>query len=189
MRIQHPNISPYILAGGKSSRMGRDKRLLKHGGMTLLERTCLLAETTTGRRPILTGDNLATVRYSGYTMLADAMSDKGPLGGIVSALRDCRTDWALILPVDMPGLTEEILESMFRLISHEVDVVTLGSSGFIEPLVAVYRVVALPFWEDRLLRNELSPVKGIKKLKHRILNVRSPQSVLINLNRPEDIRL
>ncbi len=187
MHLSQAIITPYILAGGKSTRMGMDKRLMMLHGMTLLDRSFLLAETATGKEPTLVGNNLTNWERQGYRVIADAIPDSGPLGGIVAALQDCQTEWAMVLPIDMPALRAEILTNMMILIASDIDVIVLGKRGFIEPLVALYCTSKLNFWKERLMRNILSPVKGIWELNHRIYNVPSPENVLKNLNRPQDV--
>ncbi|MBC8278919.1 MAG: molybdenum cofactor guanylyltransferase [FCB group bacterium] len=187
MEIVVPKISPYILAGGMSSRMGRDKRLMSYKGMTLLERMCLLAESATGRKPVLVGDNLDAPEFTSYRCIRDAVHGQGPLGGIVAALEDSPTEWTLILPVDMPGLNPGMIESLILHIDGNSEVVLFGRDGFIETLAALYRKSALFFWQARLAGNELAPIKGIKQLRHRIVDCSADARAFVNLNRPSDL--
>jgi molybdenum cofactor guanylyltransferase len=107
--MQVPSITAYILAGGRSSRMGRDKAMLLLAGRTLLARAVATARTVAtevvllGDRPDLQGADRA---------IPDLHPGCGPVGGMETALRDlaCRPDdspqaeWACFLPVDMPFL-------------------------------------------------------------------------------------
>lgn len=169
--------------------MGRDKRLLNYKGMTLLERMCLLAESATGQKPVLVGDNLDAPEFSGYRRISDAVHHKGPLGGIVAALEDSPAEWTLILPVDMPGLSPGMIESLMRHIGGNSEVILFGRDGFMETLAALYRKSALPFWRERLLRNELAPIKGIRLLRHNIVDCSDDAKAFVNLNRPSDIQV
>lgn len=187
MKLIVTKISPYILAGGRSSRMGRDKRLMSYKGMTLLERMCLLAESATGRKPVLVGDNLDAPEFTSYRCIRDAVHGQGPLGGIVAALEDSPTEWTLILPVDMPGLNPGMIESLILHIDGNSEVVLFGRDGFIETLAALYRKSALFFWQARLEGNELAPIKGIKQLRHRIVDCSADARAFVNLNRPSDL--
>ena len=157
--------------------------------MTLLERTCLLAESATGQKPVLAGDNLDAPEFLNYRRISDAVHGKGPLGGIVAALEDSPTEWTLILPVDMPGLYPGMIESLMRNIDGNSEVILFGRNGFMETLAALYRKSALPFWRERLAKNELAPIKGIRLLKHRIVDCTADAQALVNLNRPSDIQV
>lgn len=115
------NIRAYILAGGKSSRMGRDKAMLELGGTTLLTRAVKMLRsvptlqtvdrgvvvTVAGKRDALEGADRSIVdRYPGC----------GPLGGIEAALDDLDrvgdADWAFFIPVDMPLLNADLIEAL-----------------------------------------------------------------------------
>ncbi|UPG90919.1 molybdenum cofactor guanylyltransferase [Luteibacter aegosomaticola] len=85
-----------ILAGGRSSRMGEDKALLRVGERTLLERT----------RDVLLEAGAGAVVISGaaHDGIADRWPDKGPIGGIASVVAELIDDELLVVPVDMPHL-------------------------------------------------------------------------------------
>jgi molybdenum cofactor guanylyltransferase len=122
-------IKPYILAGGKSSRMGRDKAMLELEGKTLLARaveTLRLVKglqspdghievTICGEREALEGADRAIV---------DRYPSCGPLGGIEAALNDLTTrehaDWAFFIPVDMPLLSATLIEQLLAVWTCEV---------------------------------------------------------------------
>ena len=101
-------IEGFILAGGESSRMGRDKALLELNGVTLTAQTARLVESVAGRSAII-GDS---VRLEGLSLrvIEDDFPGAGPLGGIATALRASEAEWNLIVACDMPYLTREWLE-------------------------------------------------------------------------------
>jgi len=188
--IHHPAVNGCILAGGESARMGTDKRRITIGGMSLLERTGLLLEYTLGRRPTLVGDNLDSGIYRNFRIIPDALPGKGPLGGLVSCLRNCGPKkWALILPVDMPCISAFELEELMLSIAGGCDVAALGAQGHLEPLAAVYRGDVLEFWEDRLHRGELSLQKGIRLLRFKTINIPRGNPALMNLNTPKELHM
>ena len=186
--IHYTTVNGCILAGGESARMGMDKRRLKFGGMSLLERTGLLLEYTLGRRPALVGDNLDSDIYPNFRIIPDALPGKGPLGGLVSCLRDCGSGkWALILPVDMPRISAFELEELMLSTVGGCDAAALGAQEHLEPLAAVYRGDALEFWEDRLHRGELSLQEGIRLLRFKTINIPAGSPALMNLNTSKDL--
>ncbi|MDT8397741.1 MAG: molybdenum cofactor guanylyltransferase [Pseudomonadales bacterium] len=98
-----------LLAGGRSSRMGQNKALLKWRGQTLLDRALALLQGTGSDRIFLSG------QFDGYDCIADLVPNAGPLGGIYSTLALIRTEYVLdgslllVVPVDMPLLSSNAL--------------------------------------------------------------------------------
>lgn len=131
-------IGGFILAGGESSRMGRDKALLELNGVALIVRVARLVESVVGASTII-GDS---VRLEGLSLrvIADDFPGAGPLGGIATALRNSSAEWNLLIACDMPYLTREwldfLIERAFR--SDAQAVMPMNDRGA-EPLCAMYR--------------------------------------------------
>ncbi|HKD84884.1 MAG TPA: molybdenum cofactor guanylyltransferase [Terriglobales bacterium] len=127
----------FILAGGRSSRMGSDKALLSFGGQSLLQRTLQAASSVTGKVFVLGPKE----RYGRFgDVIEDVYKDCGPLAGIHAALSTSTTDLNLMLSVDMPLMTADFL----RWLMHEASVareliVVPDALGGPQPLCAVYR--------------------------------------------------
>ena len=98
-RKPHPNLGGFVLAGGRSSRMGRDKAGLFYKGRPLLDHMTALLSTV-----------CAEVHTVGRGRLLDRTPGKGPLGGIATALEASGRDRILIVAVDLPLLTPAFLE-------------------------------------------------------------------------------
>ncbi|MGB9335085.1 MAG: molybdenum cofactor guanylyltransferase [Candidatus Acidiferrales bacterium] len=131
-------IAAYILAGGQSSRMGRDKAMLAPGGIPLLMRTAALVAPLAGP-PIIVGP---PTRYSalGYNVIPDDAPGIGPLGGIATALRHSNQGWNLILGCDLPFMTSDWLDYLIgRAVESSADAVIPQSAAGAEPLCAMYR--------------------------------------------------
>ncbi len=115
-----PELHVGILAGGKSSRMGRDKRFIEIDGESLLRRALRLSESLTERcRVHVCGE------VPGLSSLGDAVSGLGPLSGVLSAVREARRlsggaeAILVVIPVDMPGLTSEpLMRGALRLLEE-----------------------------------------------------------------------
>jgi molybdopterin-guanine dinucleotide biosynthesis protein A len=132
------HIATYILAGGKSSRMGRDKAMLAPGGIPLLMRTAALLAPLAGP-PTIIGP---PTRYSalGYNVIPDDTPGIGPLGGIATALRHSNQPWNLIVGCDLPFLTSEWLDYLTaRAVESKADAMIPESDAGPEPLCAMYR--------------------------------------------------
>ena len=173
--------------GGQSRRLGRDKAWIEIGGVPLWRRTCSATRTALGRKPILVGDRLEPERHQGFGILRDARPGKGPLGGLVSALRHCKSEWALVLAVDLPFLEEKDILRLTQAKTPDLDVLTLSMDDKPEPLAALYRKATLEFWEGRLSRNELSLHEGIEQLRWSVVRLPRGSRALFDLNRPEDL--
>lgn len=136
----------YVMAGGGSTRFGKDKALVEFNGRTMLERTAeLLGQVTEEVAVVAMGE-----RYSreNRRIVGDRWPGEGPLGGIITALLDAasaaaRPEWALIVSCDMPFLTEEWLRFLTeRARESEAEVLAPNSANGPEPLCACWRVSA-----------------------------------------------
>ena len=104
---QIPPVGGYVLAGGRSSRMGRDKSLLTLAGKPLVEHAVTKLQRLCAKVSILSGN----AELAGYApLVSDNFCGSGPLGGIEAALLDSEFAWNLILPVDMPFLPTELMD-------------------------------------------------------------------------------
>lgn len=88
----------FVLAGGESRRMGRDKAALRWKDCSLLDHMVLLLSTVAD-----------AVRIVGRDELPDRVPGQGPLGGILTALEATDSDANLFLAVDLPLLTPGFL--------------------------------------------------------------------------------
>ena len=135
-------VAAYILAGGQSSRMGRDKALLAPGGVPVLLRIAEIVAPLAGP-PIIVGP---PKRYAalGYNVIPDDAAGIGPLGGIATALRHSIQPWNLILGCDLPFITAKWLDYLIgRAIESNADAVVPQSAAGAEPLCAMYRKTCL----------------------------------------------
>jgi molybdopterin-guanine dinucleotide biosynthesis protein A len=131
------NFSAVILAGGQSSRMGRDKATVELGGQTLLARQIALARSVGATEIFISGRRGATYDVAGIRVVTDRFLNAGPLAGIERALAEMVTPQLLVLAVDMPRLTAELLYRLAQACGNEGGVVP-EICGRIEPLAAFY---------------------------------------------------
>ena len=127
----------FVMAGGESSRMGRDKGLLELGGAPLVLRAAKLAETVTGAPATIIGG--AAYGSFGLRVVADDLPGSGPLGGIATAVRVSGTPWSLIVACDLPYLTPMWLGFLIaRALASKADAVLPMNERGAEPLCAMY---------------------------------------------------
>ena len=132
-----PDVTAFILAGGKSTRMGTDKALVALDGRTLLARALDLARLVAPDVRIV-GDSAKFATFA--PVVEDVFRDCGPLGGIHAALRASSTELNLILAVDVPFVSLAFSQYLIRraLNSSAVATVPRAGGGW-QPLCAVYR--------------------------------------------------
>jgi molybdopterin-guanine dinucleotide biosynthesis protein A len=131
------NVGGYVLAGGKSSRMGRDKALLEIDGESLLVRATRLVRAVLSEPVVIA----STPGYEalGLKIVADDFPGYGPLGGIATALHVSSRPWNLVIACDLPYLTKPWLEYLIeRALKSEADAVVPMNVRGPEPLCAMY---------------------------------------------------
>jgi len=132
-----PDITAFILAGGKSTRMGADKAFVDMNGCTLLARALELARSLTPDVRIV-GDPAKFASFA--PVVEDIFRNCGPLGGIHAALRASHTELNLMLAVDIPFVSPPLLQYLIkRARSSSATVTVAHSGGGWQPLCAIYR--------------------------------------------------
>ena len=144
---RYRQVAAFILAGGVSSRMGREKALLEFGGEPLIVRTARLIEplvtgvTVIGPPERYAALGLHTIADRDLAGLAGKEAVQTPLIGIATALNATSAPWNLILACDLPYLTAEWIDWLLaRALDSGGQVVMPRTSGGLEPLAAVYRM-------------------------------------------------
>jgi len=174
-----------VLAGGKSSRMGRDKALLSFHGGTLAGHVAAAVAAAAGS-VALVGDPEKYARL-GYPVLPDRTPGAGPLGGIETAISHTTADWNLVLACDMPAVSVNFLRDLLLAAerSQADALVPAGPSGRLEPLCAVYHRRC-----GATLRHALeSGVRRVTEALHglRVVTLAVTDSTRFeNLNTPEE---
>jgi molybdenum cofactor guanylyltransferase len=133
-----PDLTVFILAGGKSTRMGTDKAFVDYDGRTLLARALDLARSVTPEVRIVGSPE----KFSPFApVVEDVFRDCGPLGGIHAALQSSLTELNLMLAVDMPFVSWTFLYyliSQARATPEAAAVVPRDNVGW-QPLCGIYR--------------------------------------------------
>ena len=130
-------LSGVVLAGGRSSRMGRDKALLEIGGQSLACRQVDLLRQAGCTGIFLSGRPGVDYGMTGITILFDYRPDLGPMAGIHAALDAMTGTHLLVVPVDLPLLHPSLLALLNAACTTSAGAVFSGSDG-LEPLVAIY---------------------------------------------------
>lgn len=149
-----PSISGAVMAGGRSRRLGRDKRLVAVDGEALLARTVRVLSTVADDLTVVIADEqdrrLVDTTVGGVVApgrlrtVVDARADAGPAAGLETALRVAAHPWVLVLAADHPALPPQVL-ALLADAARAVDgaaphaAVALEGPRGPEPLLAAYR--------------------------------------------------
>ena len=186
------DIGVMVIAGGKSSRMGKDKRFLSVGGCSLLELT--LQKTV--QQPFAEGyicSEGVTVRLAelgekyGLAILPDSWAAAGPLSGLCSGLARLKTDYALALSCDMPLFRYEVIRPLLESVQGEMAVIPVVN-GRKQPLAGLYHRSLLPVIEAALNRGEHKIGLVIEQVPHKFVEL-ADSDAFFNVNTPADFRL
>jgi molybdenum cofactor guanylyltransferase len=143
------SVTGFVLAGGKSTRMVRDKVSLDWSGQTLLNHLMELLNEATD-----------TVHVVGREPLPDRLPGLGPLSGIATALEFSSTDANLICAVDLPHLTKDFLKYLrFRTKNSSHPIVSCKTGSAFPLCLGIWRPM-LPEIHRRLAARQLS-VRGM----------------------------
>ncbi|MCX7806281.1 MAG: molybdenum cofactor guanylyltransferase, partial [Planctomycetota bacterium] len=141
-----------ILAGGRGSRMGADKALLRIGGRTLIERAAGAMAEVFGDRLLIVTDR--PDRFAGMALprvATDLVPGAGPLGGLLTALREVGDAPVFAVACDMPGLDPAVMRAQLDLWRDgEADALVPVAAGRPQPLHAIYSRVCIGIAEKLL---------------------------------------
>jgi molybdopterin-guanine dinucleotide biosynthesis protein A len=128
----------FVLVGGRSARMGRDKALLAYRGAALVDHVARQVAAAAGSVALV--GHPERYAHLPYSVIADEYPDSGPLGGIHAALGATPADWNLMVACDMPMVTASFLRDLLeRAAGSGAHCLAVRSpSGLAEPLCAVY---------------------------------------------------
>lgn len=188
------DLSGFVLAGGKSSRMKTDKAFLKFKDETFLERAFkTLAPICKNTKIVINKGQKPKFEeaFPALDFVYDIYPQRGALGGIHAALKNCETEFALILAVDLPFVTTETLEKLTRISDDFSAIVPRQNDGRLQPLCAVYRVrECLPEIEELLEKDVSASVRDfLKRISLKILEAVSLSDnadVFFNVNDSRD---
>jgi molybdenum cofactor guanylyltransferase len=138
LRSNKSDYAAFILAGGKSTRMGTDKAFVMLNGRTLMEHALDLVSTITANVRIVG----AASKFQRFApVVEDIFCGCGPLAGIHAALRSSVSDLNLILAVDVPFVPADLLGYLLAQAQNHSDTIAIVPriSQNWEPLCAVYR--------------------------------------------------
>lgn len=182
------DVTGVILAGGRSTRMGRDKATLEVAGETLFARTLSMMRSVFSR--LLISGNRPDLARADLPCVPDLYPGSA-LGGLHGALSAAATPWIFVVPCDLahpdPTLVRYLLSQR-----HDCDLIVPRTPEGFEPVFALYHKNCLPLMEQMLARGDFRIYDFYRQSRPRYIDLHQLpadwQRGLINLNTPEDLR-
>jgi molybdopterin-guanine dinucleotide biosynthesis protein A len=187
------NATGIILAGGKGSRINKNKALIMlPDGKTLLHKCVRSLSAVLAKIVIVTNQKELYLDYDAR-VVEDLVKNKGPLGGIYTGLSCSTTHCNFVIGCDMPFPQPSLIELLLQ-DCDDYDVAIPETVGEVEPLFAVYSKNCLPVISDHLQKDDLKIRKIFEKLKVQIIREEKIQEVdpqhlsFFNINTNEDLK-
>ena len=154
-------MNAFVLAGGQSTRMGRDKALFTVGGLPLVEHA-LNKLRALGFSPRIAGSRPDLARFA--PVVADNYFQQGPLGGIEAALAASDAEQNFFLAVDVPWLPVAFLRWMIDRAAVTNALATIPRfQGLPQPLCAVYSQAMLPHAQAALAEGDAKVMRAVER--------------------------
>ncbi len=187
-------VNAYILAGGRSERMGSDKALLPiAGGETLLARAVRAASAVCPCVRIV-GNHAYLCTFG--EVVPDTYPQAGPLGGIHAALLDSNSEWTLVLALDQLDYRAELLRFLLSAAetAGETTLAIVPECGArLQPLCALYRKPFAAVAEAALERGERKIARALEETNTQVIAEAELRAAgfserdFENINTPEDL--
>jgi molybdopterin-guanine dinucleotide biosynthesis protein A len=174
----------FVLTGGASRRMGRDKALLPLGRTTMVEQIAATVRSAAGNVTLI--GQVHKYAHLGLPVVPDEIENCGPLGGLYTALRVTTADWNIVVACDMPHVTEAFLTELLRAAEiANADCLVPEMNGKIDPLCAVYHARVVTAAESAIHRKLFKMQDFVSTLRASRWPVPDPRP-LQNVNTPAE---
>lgn len=147
-----PAVTAIVLAGGRSSRFGRDKLSEPIEGRTLLDHAIAAVRPVAREILVVVPPGSAPVLPDGTVLAQDPTAFEGPLVGLLTGLRTAAQPAVLVVGGDMPAMVGSVLETLLAgLDDRSVDAVLLEDGGRGRPLPGAFRTAPALAAAERLV--------------------------------------
>ncbi|MFV9482350.1 molybdenum cofactor guanylyltransferase [Christiangramia sp. ASW11-125] len=185
--INKAAIEVFVLAGGKSKRMGTDKGLVKFKGNPMISHIIEILDKLNLKTSIVSS-NEEYLKF-GKPVYKDVIPNKGPLGGLYTALEYSQAPMVLLLACDMPSINRKGIQSLMT-VAEPGKIAIATDRTQISPLFACYPRSLKDKVANALLADELKMQDFISKQSHVVLDLNSLENteILQNLNTIEELK-
>ena len=183
-----------VAAGGRSTRMGTDKRFLPLDGETLLAHMLRKGSAAGVHSIVLAAegersDLAALAEEYGAYLVTDELPAQGPAAAIAAGLAAAKTEWALVLSGDMPFYDFELVRALLPEATGDTQVVLPTISGYWQPLAALYRRDAGTAFAAAIARGDRKLGIILRELTVKELPLTVDAGIFFNVNTPAAYRL
>ena len=196
-----PDKTAIILAGGFSSRLGRDKGLVSLVDKPLVRHVLDRVKDVVDEKIVVVSSDAQAEQYakvagSNAKIVKDKLELQSPLVGTLTGLEAAEGKYALVLPCDAPFVSGEVVSLLFDLCANKAAVIPRWPSGYIEPLQSVYCTKpARDAAEGALsegglnLRCMVDKLRGVRYVSTIVLQQIDPElKTFFNINTPLELK-
>ena len=187
-------VSGVLIAGGKSRRMGQDKRFLTVGGIGIFRRTLDVLKNTFAETIVVLAEPVDSLDAQGSKVVYDIVPNAGSLGGLYTGLMTASESRVFAVACDMPFLDAEVIRFMASF-DRTADVVVAELEGRFQPMHAMYSQRCLPYLQAMADKQDLKIQRLFleKQLRVAVLSqshltgLSSGHRSFQNINTPDDL--
>lgn len=187
------DVTGILLAGGKSRRMGEDKRFLSVGESTLFERSLAALLSIFHNVCVVIAQDSPPLQAD-VPVFRDLVPNSGSLGGLYTGLREAHTDYVFVAACDMPFLNPEAVRHLVSL-KDQADIVMVRLESGLQPTHALYSRRCLPIIEEmvRIHQVKLQHLAAHPSLHVRLVAESELREIdpdgwsFLNINTPADL--
>ncbi len=191
-QINKEEITGIILAGGKSSRMGKDKALFDFNGKALVSYAIEALKPLCDK--LLISANQSPERYApfGLPVIPDGIKEVGPMGGILTCLKHSTTQHNLVISCDTPFVGTALFVHILNEIENYQIVVPAHETFLIEPLNAYYNTNIIGEMEASIQGGSYKLMDFFKKIRFKSVEINEKLSffndhIFLNINTMKDM--
>ena len=187
--IDTPKFSVGILAGGKSTRMGENKALMKFQNETMIGR---IAKEFSGFGEVLvSASQKGLYETDGVCVVYDENDSIGPIEGIRRLVSEASEEYVFVCAADMPFISSEIANYIAEFISSDYDCFVICDEDRVHPLCAIYSKRVLPVIEELIKENKYKLIEIFNRVRTKMINLSQTsfdKKVVRNVNTKEEYR-
>lgn len=181
--MKNKNIVGVVLAGGKSSRFGKNKALQLIGKEVFIQKSANLLKKIFSK-VVISANGAEEYNFLKLPIIKDEFKNKGPLGGIYSALKKEKQN-IFVLACDLPFVEEKLIQLILNN-NTKNPVIFASSNGNTQPLCGLYKLEVLAKLEKCLLSKNYSVKNFLSKVTHKKITANKFAKNLVNINTPLD---
>jgi molybdopterin-guanine dinucleotide biosynthesis protein A len=194
MALPLADLTPVVLAGGRSTRFGRDKGCAEWRGRRLIDHVLDRLDGC-GATPVvvLRAEQEQEIPPDVTVVHDDPARPEGPLRGVIQGLAACRTDWAWIVACDQPLVCPALVVALRAAVSSSDLALIPEWEGRLQPLAGLYATTAGPLLAAQAAAGQRSLIGGLKTIGFRVFDQDECRRVdprgagFLNVNRPEHL--